>query len=201
MSERDEAARRKAEQERIEAEGERVQNEEVRQEQEGAGIGPEVSRVDAESDRDEAEAIRERQSLSRREAEKGRVENETIRIEAEQVRIVAETKRGSIRGTYLRLAAVMAMPLAFVALIPSVIGLLYLNSIAKENRERSIEVRDSLCSFKRDLGRRHDQTAEFVAQIESGVRRPIAGISVADLERSRDNLQITLKSLSGLDCG
>ena len=151
---RDEAARRKSEEERVAAENERIDAEEVRQTQEGAG-GTEVSRVDAESDRDDAEIERARAALSRREAEKERVVAETDRV-------AEEDKRRSVRFFYAKLAGVLALPLAFVALLPAVIGIYLVNAESKkrstENRQLieqnemflsdGIDAKQALCSIR-----------------------------------------------------
>lgn len=60
--------------------------------------------------------------------------------------------------------------------------------------------RDALCDFKHDVERRRDLSAEFRDQIRDGDRPPIPGVSIADLDRSVENLQSTLDALSDLDC-
>ena len=65
----------------------------------------------------------------------------------------------------------------------------------------AIQTHDALCNFKGDLERRAEQTEMFIGEIRNGVREPIPGISLADLERSYANQTATLASLSDLDCG
>lgn len=57
----------------------------------------------------------------------------------------------------------------------------------------------ALCSFRRDLQRRLADGLKFLADVESGRRPPIDGISTNDLRRSIDGQQSTLDSLK-VDC-
>lgn len=58
-----------------------------------------------------------------------------------------------------------------------------------------------LCTFKHDLEARSANTQAFINDLRSGRRHPIPGITISDLERSRDAQQSTLNSLSDLKCG
>lgn len=112
MSEREREA---AEQGRQEAEADRQEHEHLRRTAEG---GP--------ADPDELE-------LGRVEAEERRESAEMVRIEAEQVRVIAETRRGSLQKTYLKVAGIVAFPLAFIALIPSTVGFVLVDRAREEN--------------------------------------------------------------------
>ena len=194
---RDEEARRRAESERVEAERARVEAEEVRQAQEGSGE-TEVSRVDAETVRDDAEISRDaaeeeraRVSLSRREAEKERVAAEESRqdaeqngrevaevgrVEAEEARVAAEKKRSGIRLFYLKIAAAIALPMAFVALLPAGVGI-YLVIRENERLDREIErrcddarlnrtaIRDTVLNSFASLGYRYDVKTQTAVEV------------------------------------
>lgn len=111
MSEQD---RERAERQRADAELERVEQEDLRQ----IGEGGQERLVVGEDH------------------ETGRVEAEESRVGAEEDREVAEVKRSNLRRFYLRVAGISATPVAFIALIPSLIGL-YLVSEEAENRSEA----------------------------------------------------------------
>lgn len=58
----------------------------------------------------------------------------------------------------------------------------------------------ALCSFKDDLRQRRDAGQAYLADLKSGKRVPIPGITQADIQRSIDAQTSTLNSLSGLGC-
>lgn len=55
---------------------------------------------------------------------------------------------------------------------------------------------DALCTFKNDLQRRADGAREFLRTHPDG----FAGLTRTDLQRSIDNQQATLRSLTSLNC-
>ena len=65
----------------------------------------------------------------------------------------------------------------------------------------AVETHDALCTLKQDIAQRQQSTKDFLADVRSGAREPIAGISNVDLQRSIDNQQATLDALASLRCG
>jgi len=95
----------------------------------------------AEQERQMQEAERVDRSQVRVENENVRVAQEEGRVHAEEERELAEKNRTDVRGFYLKTAAIIAMPLAFVALIPSLIGI-YL--VQRETDKRTSENRAAI---------------------------------------------------------
>jgi len=101
---------------------------------------------DAEQKRQDAELLREEHEVRRRIGEGGpdqHVEGNLAqgRVEAEAARVVAEEHRRDLRKFYLKMATAIALPLAFIALIPAMVGL-YL--VQKEADQRVTENRKAL---------------------------------------------------------
>lgn len=92
----------------------------------------EEARADAERGRVEAEDEREAHEVRRRISEGGADQHvpgneETGRVEAEEARGKAEHRRAVLaRTSYLRIATLVALPVALIALIPSVGGVVWL---------------------------------------------------------------------------
>jgi hypothetical protein len=95
----------------------------------------------AEQERQMAEEGRVDRSLERVANEDSRIEAEDARVTAEDSRVSAETKRADTRSFYLKTATAIALPLAFIALIPSLIGI-YL--VQKEADHRTTENRKAI---------------------------------------------------------
>lgn len=130
----------KAEQGRVEAERGRVVAESGRVIAEGADVlGMEGSRREAEAGRVVAEA--------------GRVRSETHRVHTEHA-----------RPTYRRVATLIALPLALVMLLPSVLGIGLLWNYVQENRE---------------LIERLDRQAEKILELREAGRRQFAQSDIA----------------------
>ena len=86
----------------------------------------------------------------------------------------------------------------WIAAFSAVILLMY-----NANRERAIEgqtAANAICALKNDLQRRVDSTEEFIANLKSGKRDPIPGITVADLERSASSMNQTIAALAVINC-
>lgn len=85
---------------------------------------------------------------------------------------------------------------AIVALI--VLGVLFAvrASDLRKLDELTRSTNQALCTFRLDLERRTDLTAQFLEDHPEG----IPGVSRADLIRSLTNQQATLESLSDLKC-
>lgn len=99
----------------------------------------EQERQDAERLRQEHEAERERRELLRRIGEGGpeqHVPGNVLpgRVEAEEERVAAEEQRKSWRKFYVRLASMVALPIAFIALIPSAISFYLVEQKIVDNR-------------------------------------------------------------------
>lgn len=62
------------------------------------------------------------------------------------------------------------------------------------------ETHASLCALKGDLERRYESGSDYVRDVEAGRRKPVPGITPADLERSLQNQRATLSALSRLHC-
>lgn len=111
----------------------------------------EAERAEAERARQEAEVLREEHEIRRRIGEGGpdqHVPGNVMpgRVEAEAERAAAEARRRSMRRFYLKIATAVALPLAFVALIPALIGI-YL--VDKEAEERTAENRTLIARLEK----------------------------------------------------
>lgn len=102
----------------------------------------EQGRQEAEALREAAELERERREELRRIGEGGPEQH--VPGSVQTGRVEAEERRTSVRGFYLRLATSVALPLAFLALLPSLVGIYLLNDQAAENRARIAENRAAL---------------------------------------------------------
>lgn len=93
-----------------------------------------------------------------------------------------------------------ALGLVVVALLflVVVVGVRY-HDQAKVNR-LAAENHNVLCAFKHDREESAERTRTFISELKSGIRPPIPGITVADLERTLANIDSTLKALRQLDC-
>ena len=179
----------------------------------------ELEREEAEQLRAEAEGERQRREELRRIGEGGpeqHIPGNILpgRVEAEEQRVAAEQHRSDLRYFYSKLAASIALPLAFIALIPALIGIWMLDNETdariNANREHleeidmlaadGVEAKRALCVFRDDLARRTSAAEEFITLIIRGERPPIGGISTADLQRSLKGQQATLAALSDLKC-
>jgi hypothetical protein len=157
MSERD---REQAERERVAAESERVEAEEERVTNEGP---PEAA------------------------TERSRVEAEVGRVEAEEGRVKNDRRRLTPGQFYRRATLLIALPLAFIALIPSTVGVIALSHYAVRNCERAQANRDairrSLSTNLLVLGYRYDGTTN----------RPVrAGPPIAYYASHPDELEAVL---------
>jgi hypothetical protein len=174
----------------------------------------EREREEAELGRASAETERERREDLRRIGEggpeqhvPGHVTNEQGRVEAEEGRVAAEEKRADVRHFYTKLAASIALPLAFIALIPALVGIWMLDNETDERISQNsmlvkdgVEAKKALCIFRDDLARRAAASEEFITSIIRGERPSIGGISTAELQRALKGQQATLAALSDLKC-
>jgi hypothetical protein len=133
---------------------------------------------------------------------------------AEKGRVDAENKRASHRHFYAKMAATFALPLAFIALIPALIGIWMVDNETdariSANRAhiagidavaaRGAEAHEALCIFRDDLSRRIDASEQFIDEIKQGLRAPFPSITTAELERSLASQKATLSALSDLKC-
>jgi hypothetical protein len=174
----------------------------------------EREREEAELGRASAETERERREDLRRIGEGGpeqhvvgHVTNEQGRVEAEEGRVLAEEKRADLRHFYTKLTASIALPLAFIALIPALVGIWMLDNETDTRISQNsmlvkdgVEAKKALCVFRDDLSRRVAASEEFITSIIRGERPPIGGISTAELQRALKGQQATLAALSDLRC-
>lgn len=95
------------------------------------------------------------------------------------------------------LGAACVSLLAFAAIFIAVVL-----RVQDQNRidDLASSTHDALCTFKANIQDRLTASQQFLDQIRDGKRQPIPGISNADLQRSIDARQETLRSLSTLDC-
>lgn len=187
----EEAARQKAEEGRVEAEVERVEHEVERRVAEGG------EQAVVEQGRVEAEIERESTSATRVAAERGRVEAEVGREVAEAVRALADVQRGTLRSFYLKLGTFVALPLAFVALLPALIGLYLIGQYAEDNRQQVVESCQDIEALK--TGVREEAIQDFSRLDETlallGIARTPEVVAVAT--RNRDE---KLKRYAARDC-
>lgn len=164
-------AAERAEIERQEAELVRIEQEEQRKASEG-GLEPEdeeheTGRVEAEDERVIAEEERVIAEEARVESHSSNGGAEEERVVAEKERVVAEEGRVEKRYFTARLVALVAVPVAFIMLIPTIIGLLLITRQLDENQARLRENRDTLryvCSTTSVLD-------GLVAQVVVGIER------------------------------
>lgn len=172
----------------------------------------EQQREQAEAARQAAEVERERREDLRRIGEGGPEQHvpgnvQTGRVEAEAQRVMAEQERVGMSALFIRLTGIFALPIAFIALIPSLVGIWLLDNETDEriteNRvlaAQGVEAKRALCVFRADLERRANDTAEYLAELRSGKREPIPGLTNADFARSLAAQRSTLKALADLEC-
>lgn len=119
-------------------------------------VSAELGRVEAEEERVDAEAGDGGSAL-----ELGRVQAETGRVEAE------EKRHEAFQTVYRRVALLIALPIALVALIPSMIGLVWLsheidNRCVDTQVNRAL-IRETVLSSFEPLGYTYDEkTGEAV---------------------------------------
>jgi hypothetical protein len=167
----------------------------------------ELGRASAETERERREDLRRIGEGGREQHVPGHTTNEQSRVEAEEGRVLAEEKRADLRHFSLRIAAAIALPLAFIALIPALVGIWMLDNETDTRISQNsmlvkdgVEAKKALCVFRDDLERRAVASEEFITSIISGERPPIGGISTAELQRALKGQQATLAALSDLRC-
>lgn len=167
---------------------------------------------EAERQRAEAEEERNRREELRRIGEGGpeqHIPGNVLpgRVEAEEERVANEARRADLRRFYAKMATTVAFPLAFIALIPALVGLYLLDQEVDRrttaNRALAVqgaEAHDALCILKSDIQDRADRTEAFVNNIKKGLRSPLPGITTEELERSVAQQRETLEGLASLRC-
>jgi hypothetical protein len=94
--------------------------------------------------------------------------------------------------------------LAFVALVvvAILVSLGYWRTLTnvEDLSRRNSEARVALCAFKANLADRERAGTKFLADVRSGARPPVQGISENDLEMSLTAQRATLKALAHLTC-
>lgn len=115
---------------------------------------------------------------------------------------MTEPKRLTPTQIYIRVATIIALPLALVALIPAAYATYRVWQVADEANARSLETRQATCSFVKDLQQRYDVTAAYIKAVEDhdipGFAFP--GQSLSDLKATQSTRKATLDSFSDLNC-
>jgi hypothetical protein len=138
----------------------------------------ERGREDAERGRVSAETERERREALRRIGEGGPEQHvpghafsEEGRVEAEAGRVAAEERRSDLRHFYARIAASIALPLAFIALLPALVGIWMVDNegerLDAEIQQRCEDaqlnraaIRETLLNSFSNLGYRFDEDTQ-----------------------------------------
>lgn len=175
-----------------------------REEAELGRAAAETSRVTAESDRLIAEGpIAARTEQSRVEAETGRVDTEDGRVTAEGGRVNAEAiRKENARNVYRRVMTLFALPVALVAILPTVIfGISLHREITTRCDDAAINrtaIRGSIINGLGSLGYRYDD--ETGTAIEDG--KPLDYYTTHEAERKQalNNALITLRSFPLIKC-
>ena len=88
---------------------------------------------------------------------------------------------------------------ALVVALILVVGA-YARSTDQETERLAVETHSALCAFKGDLAERQRNARKYVADVRSGDREAIAGITLAEIQQSISTRQDTLDALASLDC-
>lgn len=97
----------------------------------------------------------------------------------------------NISVSFVALAVVFTLVVGFLAY-----NISYNRGLAKDGAA----AKDALCALRQNIHERSVATAGFIANIQSGQRPPISGITIADLQRSLDGQRQTLQTLRSLNC-
>lgn len=111
-----------------------------------------------------------------------------------------ERRRHTPAQIYLRVAAIIAMPLALVALLPASYATWRVWQVADDAQTIATQNRSATCSFVTDLEERYHATARYIEIIEARKIPPFPGVDVAELKRTNANRKSTLDSFSNLHC-
>lgn len=80
------------------------------------------------------------------------------------------------------------------------VGMIVLLVAVVVTLHRQGEAKHALCTFRDDLNQRQTDGLKYLSDLDEGKRKPLPGISRADIVRSLNNQQRTLDSLSDLNC-
>lgn len=115
---------------------------------------------------------------------------------------MTEPKRLTPAQIYVRVATLIALPLALVALIPAAYATYRVWQVADEANARSLETRRATCTFVNDLQQRYDTTELYIKAVEDhdipGFAIP--GQSLSDLKVLQGTRKATLDSFQDLNC-
>ena len=114
--------------------------------------------------------------------------------------MIREHRRLTPTQVYLRVAAMVALPLAFVALLPALYATYRVWQVADDAQRTAAENREATCSFVNDLQLRYDSTAAYIKAVEQRRVAPIPGVNIHDLKIQNASRRATLASFSDLDC-
>lgn len=101
---------------------------------------------------------------------------------------------------YTRVAVLLALPLALVALIPSLYAVYRVWQVADDAQSIAQENRAATCSFVADLRQRYISTERYIRLVEQGKIPIFGGVTLTDLKSQNESRRATLASFSGLSC-
>lgn len=111
-----------------------------------------------------------------------------------------EHRRLTPAQVYVRVATIIALPLAFVALLPAGYAVWRVWQVADDAQTIAQENRAATCSFVRDLQDRYESTEAYVELLRKGSAPIFPGVTLAELEETQTNRKATLDSFASLDC-
>lgn len=82
----------------------------------------------------------------------------------------------------------------------NVLILVVIVAVAVYAHAQATQAEDALCALRQNFEERIAASEEYLADVKAGRRKPIAGITNADIKRGIDNQRQTVVALSGLRC-
>lgn len=101
---------------------------------------------------------------------------------------------------YVRVATLFALPLALIALAPSLYAIYRVWEVADDAQTLAQDNREATCSFVTDLRERYNSTAMYLKAIERREIPPPPGVDLAAVKITQASRKGTLDSFSDLDC-
>jgi hypothetical protein len=109
-------------------------------------------------------------------------------------------KRLTPAQIYVRVATLIALPLALVALIPSLYAVYRVWQVADDAQSIAQENRHATCTFVADLQERYDATDSYLKAVNEHRIAPISGIDLKAAALAQSNRLATIESFQDLDC-
>lgn len=113
---------------------------------------------------------------------------------------MTEHKRLTPTQIYIRVATIIALPLALVALIPAAYATYRVWEVADDARSTAEENRTATCSFVFDLRERYNATELYLTALDRREFPPPPGVDLKAIRESQVNRKATLDSFQDLDC-